>query len=92
MAVADAAAGLTKPTAVVEVTLKDGKKQAIRFGGDTPAKDALYIKGEGALTYTIGTAQRGSFEGGVEMFKKRPPPDMSPGRRYVAGASFFKPR
>lgn len=75
--VADAAAGLTKPTAVVEVSLKDGKKQTMRFGGETPAKDALYVKGAGALTYTIGTAQRASFEGGLDMFKKRPPPDMS---------------
>ncbi len=77
LGVTDAAAGLTKPTATVEVQLEDGSKQAIRFGGDTPAKDAHYVKGVDALTYTMGPAQRASFEGGLDMFRQRPPPDMS---------------
>ncbi|MBL8949479.1 MAG: DUF4340 domain-containing protein [Myxococcaceae bacterium] len=76
--VTDAAAGLTKPTAVVEVQLEGGAKQAMRFGGDTPAKDRHYVKGTADnRLYVIGTAQRASYEGGLDMFKKRPPPDMS---------------
>jgi hypothetical protein len=76
--VADAAAGLAKPTALIELTLEGGARQVLKFGGDTPAKDAHYVKGSAdALTYTIGTAQRGSFEPGLDLFKKRPPPDMS---------------
>jgi hypothetical protein len=75
--VADAAAGFGKPTAMVELQLAGGKKQLLKFGGETPGKE-LYVKGSAdALTYSIGTHERQSLEQGVDLFKKRPPPDMS---------------
>ncbi|MBK7857380.1 MAG: DUF4340 domain-containing protein [Archangiaceae bacterium] len=75
--VADGAAGFGKPTASVELQLTGGKKQSLKFGGETPSKE-LYVKGSAdALTYAIGAHERQAFEQGVELFKKRPPPDMS---------------
>lgn len=76
--VAEKAAGLAKPTAQVELQVDGGGKQVVKFGAETAAKDAVYVKGTAdALTYSIPVGQKTSLEQGLEMFKKRPPPDMN---------------
>jgi hypothetical protein len=75
--VPDAKAGLSKPVASVELSLEGGGKQQLKFGGEAPDK-ALYVKGSADnLLYAIGAHEKASFDQGVDMFKKRPPPDMS---------------
>jgi hypothetical protein len=75
--VPEAKAGLAKPVASVELGLEGGGKQQLKFGGETPTKE-LYVKGSADnLLYAIGAHEKTSLEQGVDMFKKRPPPDMS---------------
>jgi hypothetical protein len=76
--VSDAEAGLSKPSAVVELALEGGASQSVRFGKEVPSSTGaqeLYVKGavDSAL-YAIPQAERTRFEPGVELFKKRPPP------------------
>src|SRR5262249_3551479 len=73
--VTDAAAGLNKPTATVELTVEGGKKQTVRVGTELPSKE-LYVKGRAdGLIYAIGAHERASLEQGLELFKTRPMPD-----------------
>lgn len=75
--VSDAAAGFSKPSASVELTLEGGARQAFKLGSETPQKE-LYAKGSAdALVYAVGAHEKQQLEQGVELFKKRPPPDMS---------------
>ena len=75
--VPDAKAGLSKPVAMVELGLEGGGKQQLKIGGETPTKE-LYAKGSADnLLYAIGAHEKATLEQGLDMFKKRPPPDMS---------------
>lgn len=75
--VSDKAAGLAKPSALLELDLEGGGKQALRFGGELPSKE-LYVKGSAdGLVYAIGAPEKASLERGLELFKKHPPPDPS---------------
>jgi hypothetical protein len=75
--VPDAKAGLGKPVASVELALEGGGKQQLKFGAEMPSKE-LYVKGSADnLLYAIGAHEKTSLEQGLDMFKKRPPPDMS---------------
>lgn len=75
--VPDAKAGLGKPVASVELGLEGGGKQQLKFGSETPNKE-LYVKGSADnLLYAIAAGEKASLEQGLELFKKRPPPDMS---------------
>lgn len=77
-AVADAQAGLTKPTASVELTLDGGGSQVLRFGKELPGASAakeLFVKGSvDQALYAIPATERSRFEPGIELFRKRPPP------------------
>lgn len=73
---ADAAAGLGKPSLALEVQLTGGAKQTVRLG-NTVGND-VYAKGANdALTYALPLGEKQWLETGVELFKKRPPPDMN---------------
>jgi hypothetical protein len=75
--VPEAKAGLGKPVASVELGLEGGGKQQLKFGSETPTKE-LYVKGSADnLLYAIGANEKASLEQGLELFKKRPPPDMN---------------
>jgi hypothetical protein len=75
--VPEAKTGLSKPVASVELSLEGGGKQQLKFGAEAPDK-ALYVKGSADnLLYAIGAHEKASFDQGLDMFKKRPPPDMS---------------
>ncbi len=69
--------GFAKPVAVAELTFEGGKKQQLKLGGETANKE-LYAKGSAdGLVYAVGMNEKATFEQGLELFKKRAPPDMS---------------
>jgi hypothetical protein len=75
--VPEAKAGLGKPVAMVEVDLEGGGKQQLKLGSETATKE-LYAKGAADnLLYAVGPYEKSQLEQGLELFKKRPPPDMS---------------
>lgn len=75
--VSDAAAGLGAPAAKLELALEGGGKQTVTVGAETAAKER-YVKGSAdGLLYAIGAAELQQLEQGLELFRKRPPPDLS---------------
>ncbi len=75
-------AGLSKPTTTVDLTLEDGKHQTVKFGkqAKTGKGKEVYVKGSvDALTYAIFDGARSRFDGGVDIFKKLPPPPQNVG-------------
>ncbi|WP_224365151.1 DUF4340 domain-containing protein [Hyalangium versicolor] len=77
-AVSDSDSGLSKPSAVVELTLEGGATQSLRFGKEVPSTTGaqeLFVKGSAdSGLYVIAQAERTRFEAGVELFKKKPAP------------------
>lgn len=74
--VSDAAAGLGAPSAKLELALDGGGRQAVTFGAETPAKER-YVKGSAdGLLYAIGAGELQQLEQGLELFRRRPPPDL----------------
>jgi len=74
--VPDTKAGLTRPPVEVELTLKGGPPQRLRFGAE------LYAKGEDNLLFTMNAPDKTWLSTGVDLFK-RPPP--SPGFKNGMG-------
>ncbi len=89
--VAEKAAGLAA-TPLVELTLADGTKQALRFGkaveGGTGPKQ-VYVQGSAdKVVYAIGESEKTHLETGIELFKKPPPP---PSLDKIKGLSSLPP-
>jgi hypothetical protein len=72
--VADAKAGISSPSVQIQLNLKGGKSSAVRFGSGGPSEGQVYVKGADGLLYSINAGEKASFEKGVELFKKPPPP------------------
>ncbi len=76
--VKDAEAGLAKPETTVELTVEGAALQRLEFGGDAPVADGpkqVYVRGSAdALTYALVATQRDRMNGGLDLFKKPPPP------------------
>lgn len=73
--------GLAKPGLLVELKTDDGKAHSVRFGAEltssTGAKE-YYVQGTAdGLLYVISAAEKTRLEGGLELFKKMPAPDLS---------------
>jgi hypothetical protein len=74
----EAKAGFSAGGTMVELTVEGEKALKLRFGGPASNANEVYVKGaadEGI--YVIGQAEKLAFEKGVELFKRRPPPDLS---------------
>jgi hypothetical protein len=101
------ATALAKPGPVVELQLKGGKKQTLRFGSGVPldaseaadAKDAkakepkeFYAKGAvDDLTYVIAAFTRNRYEKPAELFKKPPAPPPGIGGGGIPGMEKLPP-
>lgn len=82
--VTDAKAGLTRPSAQVEIFLEGGGKQTLRFGAELQSPSGakeLYVKGStDDLLYAIDPYLKSRLETGPELFKKpAPPPNFAGG-------------
>lgn len=67
---------VAKPSTVVEVQLKGGKKQSLRFGEPVDAdKKEYWVKGAvDDLTYVIAAFSKNRFDKPADLFKKPPSP------------------
>ena len=76
---AAAVAACKKPaTATVDLVLEGGERRALRFFGELGPNELCGTGSADALTYAVSKAERTWLEGGVELFKRRPPPPSFP--------------
>jgi len=80
--VSDGQAGLASPSALVEVSVEGGPVQTLRLGKEVPGAPnggkELYAKSSiDALTYAVGDDARARFAQGLDLFKRRPPPNFA---------------
>jgi hypothetical protein len=77
-AVTDAQAGLGSPAALVEVTVEGGAVHTLRLGKATPTAGERYARSSlDALTYAVSDSVRSTLAQGVDLFKRRPPPNFA---------------
>lgn len=71
-------AGINKPSVQIEVSLKGGGVQRLRFGGAGKNANEAFAKGDDGRVYVVASHDKASFETGAELFKRPPPPpDMN---------------
>jgi hypothetical protein len=95
-AVTDAQAGLSSPSAVVEVTVEGEPPQTLRLGkeaaGAANGGKELYARSTiDGLTYSVGDGVRARLAQGVELFKRRPPPPSFAGAGNMKGLESLPP-
>ncbi len=75
-----AQAGVAKASPTIELTIDGAKPQTLRYGNEV-GTGQLYVQGSAdALVYVVGANEKASFESGVSLFNKPPPPPQNFGQ------------
>ncbi|MCE9672143.1 DUF4340 domain-containing protein [Myxococcus stipitatus] len=80
----DAAAGLAAPSALVELTVEGAPAATLRLGKELPdaatGGKTLYARGSvDGHTYAVAEGVKARLEQGLDLFKRRPPPNFAGG-------------